>query len=67
MNYFREVATVLAKEQRSLTWKTPDGCLVEQKYVVLKDTSAHLRQLDETTTASNKQNTTFKNGGRCGA
>ena len=28
----------LAKEQRSLTWKTPDGCLVEQKYVVLKDT-----------------------------
>ena len=38
MDYFREVATVLAKEQRSLTWKTPDGCLVEQKYVVLKDT-----------------------------
>jgi len=38
MDYFREVATVLAKQQRSLTWKTPDGCLVEQKYVVLKDT-----------------------------
>ena len=38
MDYFREVATALAKEQRSLTWKTPDGCLVEQKYVVLKDT-----------------------------
>ena len=38
MDYFKEIATVLAKEQRSLKWKTPDGCIVEQKYVVLKDT-----------------------------
>lgn len=38
MDYFRAVAVVLAKQNESLKWTTPDGAQVEQRYVKLEDT-----------------------------
>lgn len=44
MDYLRDSAKALAKEGYPLTWKTPDGCEVTQKYVVLQD--KHVRTFD---------------------
>lgn len=44
MDYLRDSAKVLAENGYPLTWETPDGCKVSQKYVVLKE--KHVRTFD---------------------
>jgi len=44
MDYLRDAAKVLAENGYPLTWQTPDGCEVSQKYVVLKE--KHVRTFD---------------------
>lgn len=44
MDYLRDSAKVLAEKGYPLTWETPDGCQVSQRYVVLKE--KHVRTFD---------------------
>ena len=44
MDYLRDSAKALAKEGYPLSWTTPDGCKVTQKYVVLQE--KHVRTFD---------------------
>lgn len=44
MDYLRDSAKALAAEGYPLTWVTPDGCEVSQRYVVLKE--KHVRTFD---------------------
>ena len=44
MDYLRDSAKVMAENGYPLSWETPDGCQVSQKYVVLKE--KHVRTFD---------------------
>lgn len=44
MDYLKDSAKALAKEGYPLSWTTPDGCKVTQKYVVLQE--KHVRTFD---------------------
>jgi len=44
MDYLRDSAKVMAENGYPLSWVTPDGCKVSQKYVVLKE--KHVRTFD---------------------